>query len=309
MIPLRAIFPSNKSFGKLRLFVELWGAGAGGLTPEESDKIRDSAIGALRKMPDCSIGFLKISSSEPEPLGSGTLVRVGRARGIITAAHVWEAMECHDRVGFYLNSTRRSEIQSALALTSDLVTTIVEAKPRDEAGPDLAFIKLPDRTASLLEMHGVFLNVDRHRDIVDEQTKTDDATHDAVVGMIAEWEPSVTMRGEARVVRLNALTNVGVAWDLEDGREGCDRLRFTPMPEQGFMLPNSYGGVSGGGLFRVFVNEESESRVSLFGLAYWETMKDGKADEIICHGPQSIYGKLFPWSKSGGDNEPWRYLA
>lgn len=146
------------------------------MTPEESDKIRDSAIGALRKMADCSIGFLKISSSEPEPLGSGTLVRVGRARGIITAAHVWEAMECHDRVGFYLNSTRRSEIQSALALTSDLVTTIVEAKPRDEAGPDLAFIKLPDRTASLLEMHGVFLNVDRHRDIVDEQTKTDDAT-------------------------------------------------------------------------------------------------------------------------------------
>jgi len=256
--------------------------------------VQASAFEALRKMANYSVGLVKIIEDNITPLGSGTLVRVGKTRGIVTAAHVWDMVEGEKRIGFYQNPLRRSEIQSAVEYTTNLATINIGQEMYLEAGPDIAFIKLPDTKASILEMHGTFLNVDRHHELTTERRQTDDFYLDAVVGLVEEWDKTVTMRDKVKVIRLDALTNVGRATKLSDGQQGFDRLLFEPTPEEGFALPSSYGGVSGGGLFRVYVDDEFVSRVTLFGVAFWETKLNGKAEKIVCHGPDSIYRILIP---------------
>lgn len=263
----------------------------------DENAVQASAFEALRKMANFSIGLLRIIDDDIAPLGSGTLVRVGKTCGIVTAAHVWDMVEREKRIGFYQNPLRRSEIQSAAEYTTNLATINIGQETYLEVGPDIAFVRLPDTKASTLEMHGAFLNADRHHEVIIERRETDDFHLDAIVGMVEEWDKTVTMRDRAKVIRLDALTNVGRATKLPDGQQGFDRLLFEPIPEDGFVLPSSYGGVSGGGLFRVYVDGDSVSRVTLFGVAFWETKVGGKAEKIICHGPGSIYSRLVPMVK------------
>lgn len=264
------------------------------MSPEELEKIRDAAFGALRKMADCSVAFLKIIKNDIVPIGSGTLVRIGKTRGILTAAHVWKVVEQQERVGFYVNAYRRTEIQSSFEDTDKLVAKVIGDSTGDEMGPDIAFLKLSDLCAATLEMLGTFLNADRHQAVLAAQTSTPFIQYDAVVGIVAEWEPSVTMRGKSKVIKLEALTNIGSTSMMSAGHGGCDRLEFTPVPEPGFVLPKSYGGVSGGGLFRVVADREMAVAVALHGVAYWETEKDSPTNKIVCHGPQTIYETLVP---------------
>jgi hypothetical protein len=97
------------------------------------------------------------------------------------------------------------------------------------------------------------------------------------------------------VLRVEGLINVGriVATKMS---KGFDQLHFQPTPESGFRLPLSYGGTSGGGIWRVYVRRQDdgtylavESRLAR--VAYWET--DPPNRDIIGHGPGSIYGRLL----------------
>lgn len=258
------------------------------------DVVKASALGAARKLADYSVGLLKFVGDDAAPLGSGTLVKIGSAHGIVTAAHVWDVVEREPRVGFYQNPLRRSEIQSTYEATLNLVPIRIGKSPYAEAGPDLAFIKLPEAKVPLLQMHGTFLNVDRHQQLTAERDQSDDYRLDAVVGMVEEWEKAVTTANRGKVICFNVLTNVGHAQKMLGAELEGDRYLFEPAAGEDLALPSSYGGVSGGGLFRVFVDEHVVSKVALFGVAYWETKTDGKADKIVCHGPESIHGMLAP---------------
>lgn len=251
---------------------------------------------SLLKIAGCSIGFLELLENDVEPLGSGTLVRIGNIAGIVTASHVWNSITTKklDRVGFYQNAYRKSEIQNTTEDVSFLNEMKIEQKPYDQLGPDVAFVKLSPSKATTLEALGTFLNVEKHRETIAALDATDIYRADAVAGLVAEWEKTVTIHGKAKVVKLEALMNVGSARKIEDGRDGLDRFEFAPEPEPGFDLPSSYGGMSGGGLFRTYLARDYVAHVAFMGVAFWETKVDGKAAKIICHGPKSIYGKLIP---------------
>jgi hypothetical protein len=86
---------------------------------------------------------------------------------------------------------------------------------------------------------------------------------------------------------------------LGDGRDGFDRLEFTPETDSDYVAPHSYGGMSGGGCFRVYFpriegSENDPLTFHLLGVAFFETTLAGKADKIICHGRRSLTDKLLP---------------
>lgn len=265
--------------------------------PEEINAAMEiAAREAVQRIEGCSVGFLELLDDDVEPLGSGTLVRIGSVAGIITAAHVWNSIVTKklERVGFYQNPSRRKEIQSAVEQVSLLSELAIECAPYDELGPDIAFIKLSPSKAMTLESLGTFINIDKHLATVAALNATDIYRADAVAGLVAELDKTVTMHGKGKVIKLKGLINIGTANKIDDGRDGFDRFEFIPQPEHGFKLPTSYGGTSGGGLFRTYLGSDRIARVALLGVAFWETKVDGKADKIVCHGPNSIYEKIVP---------------
>jgi hypothetical protein len=264
--------------------------------PEEVNAAATAALEAVQRIEGCSVGFLQLFDDGVEPLGSGTLVRIGNVAGIITAAHVWSIIVTKKlaRVGFYHYAARRREIQSAVEEVPFLSEIAVGRNSDDALGPDIAFVKLPSMTAATLGSLGTFLNIDKHRETVAALDAKDIYRVDAVAGLVAEWDKTVTTHGKGKAVRVEGFTNIGNANKIDDGRDGFDRFEFTPQTEPGFKLPKSYGGTSGGGLFRTYLDRDRIARVALMGVAFWETTVDGKADKIICHGPESIYEKLVP---------------
>jgi hypothetical protein len=54
--------------------------------------------------------------------------------------------------------------------------------------------------------------------------------------------------------------------------ENADRFRFQPVASEGVILPKSYKGTSGGGLWKFYLAQENFSLVQarLIGVAYWE---------------------------------------
>jgi hypothetical protein len=64
------------------------------------------------------------------------------------------------------------------------------------------------------------------------------------------------------------------------------------MPDD-YQLPKSYGGTSGGGLFRAYTRQDEVFGFHLRGVAFYETSGDVANNRLICHGPQSIYDTLL----------------
>ena len=76
--------------------------------------------------------------------------------------------------------------------------------------------------------------------------------------------------------------------------ETADRFRFQPLATPGVVLPKSYKGTSGGGLWHFYLDEHDFSVVQarLVGVAYWEKPV-GDELHLLGHGQISIYHSLF----------------
>src|SRR5262245_53892435 len=136
-------------------------------------------------------------------------------------------------------------------------------------------------------MHSSSIDLSRHKDTYTRMMNTSLWAIDLIVGLVEEMGQQEIMHGPNKVIRLEGLVNFGNARLIENGRQGLERLEFTPTPEDGFTLPKSYGGTSGGGCFRTLL-DSTPKVVAYFmaGVAFWETKVNGVADKIICHGPE-----------------------
>ena len=107
-----------------------------------------------------TIGFVASDQARATSLGTGTLVRIGKLRGVITAAHVIiEALEPASEIGF-VNFTQESRQPQGLRLPPGPLEYVkIEQRPWSEFGPDLAFLKLPEQTANSLAKFCSFLNL------------------------------------------------------------------------------------------------------------------------------------------------------
>jgi hypothetical protein len=101
------------------------------------------------------MGFLElIHPDRVELRGSGTLVRVGKTYGILTAAHVWRAVREFETVGIYLYPPRKAEVQSIREDVKFMDAVTFENGSDDEFGPDIAFVRLTSNKATSIEKHG-----------------------------------------------------------------------------------------------------------------------------------------------------------
>ena len=253
---------------------------------------------------DFTVGFATLKNrggaQDVDPAGSGSLVSVDSVSGILTAAHVLANLPDHGEVG--LVRFPKTQAGAAQRLTIDMgqvQTLTIGTSPFDHEGPDLGFLRLsPEQVGTLLARGNVFYNLGMRRDSVLNSNQPIPPYFDGLSGMVAEQTTDLPREhGAARVKGFFALYGVGLVV-REHEANGLDLLDFEVTYGPGSESPDSYGGMSGGALWRVICNRDDVGQLSVadkkvFGVAFHQSAITDQKRIITCHGPRSVYGPLI----------------
>lgn len=259
----------------------------------------------VHEIANYSVALARISRQDPasfQILGSGTCVKRGANSGILTAHHVLHEQRprvrlgAHgpDRIVFLAKNGR-----TPAARQDELVELPLGTPASDDRswGPDLTFIPLPADSS----LRGIcsFWNLDRDptdvlREFAVEGACIVNAGYPAFKHDIA-WDgnnvhANVTLYGGNGALALTDIVE-REGWDFINSE--CDYGAFPRLPE-------SYGGMSGGGIWSALLNlrdgKVSLRRLALMGVNFWETaVTDGKRN-IRGHFVRSIYARA--WANS-----------
>lgn len=268
---------------------------------------------ASKAIANFTVGFCKLSehSEEPDavPAGSGTLVTLGSISGILTAAHVLKKLPCQGDIGLaqFPNRPPSGHMQKINMAHAEKV--IIAADMRGPTGPDLGFLRLQTVDVQNLKTTGNFVNLGKMGGTVRASEQPAPPYVDAVVGVVAEWtNDPPPKRPSTRRKEFALLFGCGtvVSKRTVNGFDLCD---FEVSYPDDLGPPSSYGGMSGGGLWRVYfeVDGNGQNLVRenrLVGVAFYQYPCEGK-QRIVCHGPRSVYRHLVhamfeKWSEDAG---------
>ncbi len=256
--------------------------------------------GVVESIGDMTVGFVSVTRRDNEevgePAGTGTLVLIDGMRGILTASHVLAHLPRNGQVGLVRFRDKPDDFQRTFVDMRLTETFALGGASFGPSGPDVAFLRLPDDLAGSLNATNVFFNLTkRPRDELMASLDTKPYA-DAVAGVIAERTivadspiPNTIRKG------LKAHLLLG---NVVDDREadGLDVLDFKIEFGEPDRPPVTYGGVSGGAMWRVTfgVDFKSVHSRTLVGMAFYESDADADGRRFLtCHGPRTIYGPLI----------------
>jgi hypothetical protein len=240
-----------------------------------------------------------------QSLGTGTLVRIAGQPGILTAEHVVNPGDRKLRMvspdDDQVFQTSIADYPHLLQIESKWLTICRTARTSDLHGPDLAFIKLPPGPfLSAVETRKSFLPIDPSN--VDERINKalEQSAFMAFIGFPAEdkrkSEPS---HGFSEVELLQGYTFF-TGQEKYYMEKGWDYLEVGVSRKPGNTAPESFGGVSGGGLWTLPIERKAwhppgkEYFAGIFfaGVAFYESDTESGHQFIRAHGPESIYRKF-----------------
>jgi hypothetical protein len=239
-----------------------------------------------------TVGFFLPKPGGYSSAGTGTFVRIGNIHGILTCAHVLDAIKEQRRVDLAIFPVRA--MSNFISLNVMNHCSGVKFGPSCSAdGPDLAFLRIPTAFVENISHLVTIRNMELGREHAFADTEPSQKSMTVVSGVIDEWS-QVTQSTEGgqsnRQFCVKGLISIG---RIEEAarREQFDYFRFRPTPDEDFPVPSSYAGTSGGGLWRYYPDPDDGSEVAyrLIGVAFYET-EDG---QIICHAQGSLYVTLF----------------
>lgn len=217
-----------------------------------------------------------------ELAGSGTYVRQGERYFILTAAHVWyKALREADHIGVVL----REVDDHRCLIESKKITPHGPAHPVtwNDLGPDIIFLEIPPNRVGEIKAFKGFYEMEAG---LKAMVEVDRSEAYLLVGTPSELG-SYTQT-HASVQLLGLWDGAPVAFKTDD----WDYFDFNAKLDPGTPT-KSFGGVSGGGLWRVQIypnaqSGEVESTVVLEGVAFWEKGTSQGQGVIRCHGVESI---------------------
>lgn len=245
-----------------------------------------------------TVGFVSIDASIPRPLGSGTLVRCRSTQGILTCGHVLVELPNDSDFGIVQFGLPQGSDQRVRISGETTVTNAVTfyAPPLKKDGPDLAFVPIPLAVFADLEARGSVLNLDLGIQKAPTGRPDDAEVLEAVGGIIGQMTQPATTVGNRSTLSVEGLVCPGSVIDAP--RIGqWDQLHFKPQQQSESKLPTDYQGTSGGGIWRIYLQKDSNGgytpiETRLIGVAYWQDEVAGSLG-IIGHGPISVYDHLL----------------
>jgi len=215
--------------------------------------------------------------------GTATCVAASGKAYLLTAAHVWRELG-GERFALSLEADRL-----LIPIHKDHVEpTVLGPTGPPEWGPDLALIKLPDIVAVDIRQVKAFYNLDKRRPKPGEQARYDKGLW-AVIGAPAEQS---TFGETEALLKISVFASVVVSARQRAGFDYVD-LGFYHQGRPD--LPQSYGGVSGSGLWQAPLTRSVSGAISwtgearLEGVAFYQKFTEEEEGVIRCHGRTSVY--------------------
>lgn len=209
-------------------------------------------------------------------VGSGSLVLVGSSHYILTAAHVWQVIQSAPKLGYILTDNIRHKPQ--IDVGAIVATTFTPEA--EEWGPDLALLRIPPVFVGGIQAYKVFDDLKAPK-----SPNVESLTSWVIMGTPDELAPvsidHTAVQISGRFVQ-PCLHNHGrydyFDFEIESGSSD---------------LPLSWGGVSGGGLWKVLVYRSRDTGkidwVQCFkGVAFWQSSRKNGYRLLRCHGPKTI---------------------
>ncbi len=222
-----------------------------------------------------------------ELAGTGTLLTVGGSHYILTAAHVWEeVLKSAAKVGITLTE----DINHGFFMDASTIVPCGPPKPAtwNEWGPDIAFLRIPSEYLGSIKAHRDYFNPTvggrTARTVNNAEVRLLMSTP-AAFGIFAQNQADVQVGG--------CFVNHATRCEIR-----CDFDYFDFEVDASFPdTPESYGGVSGGGLWTVLIHcscstGEVDWDQTLEGVAFYQLPIEKGRRAIRCHGPKSILAAM-----------------
>lgn len=237
--------------------------------------------GVLREVGRYTVALLPMSQDQViGPGATGTLVSFLDSHYLLTAAHVWEE---HLKKALRVAITLKEKVDHRYLIDSKLFAQFGPTKPGswNEWGPDIALLCIPPTDASAIMAlgSGVFYNLSKPRQI----PRGNYIEERLLMGL-----PKVLGKYEGPRAELY-INGIFLDADIHPPvcRAGFD-FKDLDVSYEGAL--EEFGGVSGGGLWRIFYHKpagtgEIESFKVLDGVAFFHIASQCV---VRCHGPKSI---------------------
>jgi hypothetical protein len=230
--------------------------------------------------------------------GSGTLVTVGSIHGILTAAHVIDALPRQGPVGIITRVDESLRLQAMKIEMGLAVPVVIRAETFGKLGPDLGFLRLPPDSIGSLTAKNSFCNLLKYRGDVLENKVPAPSHIDTVIGIIHELTAAAPGSGLAAKRTLFTTIFCGARHVAMRYTDKHGLYYFEPNKEIDFSLPGSFQGMSGGAVWRFYVTKNRDGELNvvdrrLIAVPFYESpAADGKRI-LTCQGPFGIYGSLI----------------
>jgi hypothetical protein len=228
-------------------------------------------------------GFDSKEGSKLKLAGTGTLLTIGGSHYILTASHVWEeVLKCADKVGITLTE----DIDHSFFMSVKAIVPCGLPKPAswNEWGPDITLLRVPSEYLGSIKAHKDFYSA-----TATGKTKPAGSHIEARLLMGTPAVFGVFTENHAQVEISGLFSDVDAPCVAHGDFDYFDLTVDASSPGS----PQSYGGVSGGGLWKVLIRCECptgniEWDQGLEGVAFHQSAIENGRRTIRCHGPKSI---------------------
>ena len=251
----------------------------------------------VRTVSTYTVAFVQLEEGDKRRhctlLGSGVLIAAGRCKAILTAHHVVEVLPKTGRLCVMLEKTSQPHTLD----TAGLVFLPIARGSCEAEGPDLGAVVLAPHLAGSVAAKKVFFNLDSKRnELLSEPPDVRDGLW-ITQGFLEKRTAATEDSDGGTTTRFYNFSGVGGPDDPIDRGE-YDYYEYPVTDEKRSETPASWGGMSGGGVWRVPLGRKDGQVVPrhnpvLSGVLFYQHPTTSTECGVVAHGLRSIYGVAY----------------
>jgi hypothetical protein len=244
-----------------------------------------------RLLADYTVAFMRVEpgGGDPDLLGTGVLVQIEDTRAILTAHHVVQRLARTGRLAVFLGPTNETHTVD----TGGLRFLEIARGRVDADGPDLGAVVLAPTIGGAIGAKKIFYNMAiRREQALYKPPSLDDGVWVAN-GFLAERTMAIQEPDGRRVKGFYNFSAFGGP-EVSPKIGESDYFEYPVTLESREGAPQSWGGMSGSGLWQVPLKREHGSVVAacvplLSGILFYQHPTTATTCGVRAHGRESIY--------------------